>query len=95
MPDQPPDDHIQKFVQVDQILQNLEFTDGRKATIFQFVAAILHLGNIRFENTSEAQITKETEQHIDLAAKLLQVPADELRIAMTYRIIQVEDSKIK
>lgn len=89
-----------KFSTVDQILSSLEIADSGKSIIYKHLAAILHLGEIQFEQFETdsrefgAQIIKSTENHVHIASELLNIEPDELKQAIQFRTIRVAGSYI-
>lgn len=64
--------------------------------VYQRLAAILHLGEIEYEDgpDMQAQIVESFEQHVIIAAKLLNLPFDELKNALLYKVLSVGGTKI-
>ncbi len=71
----------------------LSFSEQEIDSVFQLVAAILHMGNIEFkpisaEDDSKSQIAnKET---VKIASSLLGVEPAELERALTYRLMEIK-----
>lgn len=83
------------FKKIDQILTSLEITTIEREIIYKFIATILHLGNIEFDDGDLGTIVKEsTKIHISVAAQLLSLPSDELEKALLFRTIEVAGSTI-
>lgn len=64
------------------------------------VAAVLHLGNITFEDNPEdtkggSRITASSEKSVATSAALLGVDADELRQALVSKVMQTSRGGIK
>lgn len=89
-------DDVLGFKQVDQTFDSLGFTETKKKTIYQRLAAILHLGEIEFIDAPDmqAQIVESSEQHVIIAAKLLNILSDELKEALLYKVLSVGGTKI-
>uniref|UniRef100_A0A182MQJ1 Myosin motor domain-containing protein n=1 Tax=Anopheles culicifacies TaxID=139723 RepID=A0A182MQJ1_9DIPT len=67
-------------------LQALGFTAEEISMVWRTVAAILHLGNIEFQMQDE-KITITNGKTLAQVAQLLQVTAEEMRTALTERVI--------
>lgn len=93
-----PKNYAKDFAKVDQILDSLHFAEDKKITVYKCIAAILHLGNIEFENNGtdgETYVIGTTEPHIRIAADLLDLPSDELKNELLCHSMQVYGSPIK
>lgn len=87
---------INHFENVDRILNVLGISTSERNIIYSFIAVILHLGNIEFEDADSGAIVKETTKiHVSIAARLLKLSADEFENAFLYRTIEVANSKIQ
>ncbi|XP_039952854.1 unconventional myosin ID [Bactrocera tryoni] len=64
----------------------LGFSTEELQTIWQILAAILHLGNIEFQSI-EDDLVISNKSHLQFASKLLQVTENELSNSLTTRII--------
>lgn len=89
-------DDVLGFTQVDKTFDSLEFTESKKKTIYQCLAAILHLGEIEYIDSPDMQahIVESTAQHFTTAAKLLNLSPDELKEALLYKVLSVAGTKI-
>lgn len=86
----------ENFIKVDNILCGLGITENEKSVIYEFLAAILHLGNIRFEDTdSGTQVIESTEKHVVIASKLMNISPEELKEVILFRSIEVPGSTIR
>lgn len=84
-----------KFNEIDKILGDSQHFGDKKMNFYKILAAILHLGNIEFDDSdNEAKISKSSETHIQSAAKLLNVPIDELRNVFLSRRMDINTSSI-
>lgn len=74
----------QSFDFVDKALSNLGHTTESKNLIYDFLAAILHIGNIQIEknNNEYCEITKSSVIHLKYAANLLKIDAEKLKDAL-------------
>lgn len=86
----------ENFIRVDNILSGLGITENEKSVIYEIIAAILHLGNIRFEATDTGtQVIESTEKHVTIASKLMNISPEELKEAILFRSIEVPGSTIR
>lgn len=63
-----------------------------KINIYSTVSAVLHLGNINFEDDPEStkggcKVTQSTEQSLKITAEMLGLDVRELRNALTTRLL--------
>lgn len=78
----------------------LGLTDAERMEIYTMVAAVLHLGNITFEDNPEdtkggSRITAGSEKAVVASAKLLGVDPEELRQALVSKVMQTSRGGIK
>lgn len=87
---------VLSFEQVDRTFDSLKFSESKKKTIYQLLAAILHLGEIKYKDgpDMQAQIVESSEQHILIAARLLNLSSDELKEALLFKVLSVGGTKI-
>lgn len=93
-------DDYDDFQQLDQALSRLGLTESTKFEIYALVAAVLHLGNITFEENPEdvrggCQVSKTSEQTLAITSKLIGVDSFELRQALVSRVMQSKGGGIK
>ncbi|XP_063708538.1 myosin heavy chain 95F isoform X2 [Culicoides brevitarsis] len=93
-------DDYKDFLELDQALSRLGITDEHKNSIYALVAAVLHLGNIRFEENPDdtrggCRVATNGEQALTISAKLIGLDTFELRTALTSRIMQSKGGGIK
>uniref|UniRef100_A0A336N3K1 CSON010499 protein n=1 Tax=Culicoides sonorensis TaxID=179676 RepID=A0A336N3K1_CULSO len=86
-------DDLKDFQELDQALARLGITEEHKNSIYALVAAVLHLGNIRFEENPDdtrggCRVSSNGEQALTITAKLIGLDTFELRTALTSRIMQ-------
>jgi len=79
----------------DAAMKHLGFKDEERLGTYNLVAAILHLGNITFEEIPDdtkggCSVSKVAEDSLQMAATLLGVDKDELRDSLTSRIMQAK-----
>ncbi|XP_070491235.1 myosin heavy chain 95F isoform X2 [Chironomus tepperi] len=93
------DDH-NDFQELDQALSRIGLNESMRVEIYSIVAAVLHLGNIAFEENPEdsrggCRITQVTEKSLEIGAKLIGCDGYELRQALTFRVMQSKGGGIK
>ena len=86
-------DDYSDFQTVDRDLANIGLTDGDRMSVYTAIAAVLHLGNIAFEDNPEDTsggciLAPSSETSLQITAKLLGLEPQELRSALTSRIMQ-------
>lgn len=93
-------DDMNDFMELDQALSRIGCNEGWRNEIYSLVAAVLHLGNITFEDNPEdtrggCRVMQETEKSLEIAAKLIGCDSFELRQAMTSRVMQSKGGGVK
>ncbi|KAM7307774.1 unconventional myosin-VI isoform X2 [Ixodes scapularis] len=89
----PVIDDAKDFANLDRSLQLMGLTDEERLSIYVAVAAVLHLGNVTFEESPDdsrggSRVTPESEQALRVAGALMGVEADELRQSLLSRVMQ-------
>ncbi|KOC60849.1 Myosin heavy chain 95F [Habropoda laboriosa] len=93
-------DDVEGFNAIDQALTRLGLTEAERMEIYTMVAAVLHLGNIMFEDNPEdtkggSRICASSEKAVLMSAKLLAVDPEELRQALVSKVMQTSRGGIK
>lgn len=93
-------DDISGFNDVDQAFTRLGLTEVERMDIYTMVAAVLHLGNIMFEDNPEdtkggSRISVISDKAVLMSAKLLGVDPEELRQALVSKVMQTSRGGIK
>ena len=93
-------DDYNDFQDLDQALTRLGLTEVQKFEIYALVAAVLHLGNITFEENPEdvrggCAVSKESERSLVITSKIIGVDPYELRQALVSRVMQSKGGGIK
>ncbi|KAK0182057.1 hypothetical protein PV327_000228 [Microctonus hyperodae] len=93
-------DDVDGFDAVDQAFTRLGLTEHERMEIYTMVAAVLHLGNIVFEDNPEdtkggSRIAAVSERAVIITAKLLGVDSEELRQALVSKVMQTSRGGIK
>ncbi|XP_006813001.1 unconventional myosin-VI-like [Saccoglossus kowalevskii] len=86
-------DDPKDFLKVDRAMDKLGISKEEKMDIYRIVAGVLHLGNIKMEESSEdtkggSMVCPTAEESLKTTASLLMVAADDLRESLTTRIMQ-------
>ncbi|XP_050497892.1 unconventional myosin ID isoform X1 [Diabrotica virgifera virgifera] len=68
-------------------LNTLQFSQQDQDTLWRVVAAILHLGNVDFENDDDEKLRLKKSKGVDYAADLLQIKKSDLETALCERVI--------
>ncbi|BES87602.1 Myosin N-terminal SH3-like domain [Nesidiocoris tenuis] len=85
-------DDVEDFTNMDKALSRLGLEKNEKLEIYAMVAAVLHLGNVSFEEDAEGtkggcKVTPDSESSLAMAASLLFVDKDELRQALLNKVM--------
>lgn len=84
------------FMEVEEAMKTFEFSESERDNIFRIVAAILHLGNVEFDekinnpngaNQTSTLIKSSSSTSINSVASILDIPPDVLKRSLTYRSI--------
>ena len=73
-------------------MKNIGFTDDQKSSVLSIVVAILNMGNIEFDSVNiagvgdVAQVSKDTKEYFENAAKYFFLSTDDLFKAMSTRV---------
>lgn len=78
---------------MDSALSRLGLSENERLQIYTMVAAVLHLGNIEFEDNPEdtrggCRVAKGKEKALVVASKLLGIDPEELTQALESRVMQ-------
>lgn len=93
-------DDYEDFQQLDQALTTLGLSNSIKLEIYALVAAVLHLGNVTFEENPDdvrggCQVSKSSEYSLSMTSKLIGVDPMELRQALVSRVMQSKGGGFK
>lgn len=93
-------DDFEDFQQLDQALSRLGLGDATKFELYALVAAVLHLGNVTFEENPDdvrggCQVSKSSEHALSMTSKLIGVDSFELRQALVARVMQSKGGGFK
>ncbi|CAH0725342.1 unnamed protein product, partial [Brenthis ino] len=92
-------DDVEDFQRLHQALSRVGLTEEEKTSVYRTVAALLHLGNVEFEEEAGARggarVCARAEPALGAAAALLGVDAAELRLALVSRLMQSARGGVK
>lgn len=93
-------DDCEDFHRLDQALCRLGLSDQQRTHIYGLVAAVLHLGNITFEDNPDdarggCQVAQKSEDSLTITAQLIGVDPCELRQALVTRVMQSKGGGVK
>ena len=89
-------DDAKEFEDTQKSMKLLGFTPKQQSWVFKTVAAILHLGSIRFKSSRKGNADGcevKSGKRLKRAADLLGVPVESLEKAVTYRSITIGRKK--
>ncbi|XP_075971865.1 myosin heavy chain 95F jaguar [Anticarsia gemmatalis] len=85
-------DDVEDFERLHQALSRVGLTEEEKRSVYGVVAAVLHLGNVEFEEDTGprggCKVLPDSEPALATAAQLLGVDPGELRMALVSRLMQ-------
>lgn len=85
-------DDLKHFHEIDNSLATIGFNQTERFHIYKILAAILHLGNVNFEEspmTKELDISDKTQHHFTHASQLLNVEPKVLKKILLMHEIEV------
>ncbi|CAG2101607.1 unnamed protein product [Medioppia subpectinata] len=87
-------DDIKDFKATDDALAHFGVSEADRLAIYRIVAAVLHLGNICFEDSAEdskggSQVTAQSMPSLETAAELIGVDSDSLQQSLLSRVMQL------
>ncbi|XP_050441018.1 myosin heavy chain 95F isoform X1 [Adelges cooleyi] len=93
-------DDVKGFATMDEALSRLGLSSKERCDIYTIVAAVLHLGNIEFEENLEStkggcKVTNQAEKSLSIVADLLSVNVDELRQALITKVMMTNRGGLK
>lgn len=82
-------DDVADYRRMDDSMNKVGFSDEEKANIFKVIAAVLHVGNISFEDSADkdggSMVSSKSNKSLNFAAQLLNVSPEELKMSLTTR----------
>ncbi|KAK4321632.1 hypothetical protein Pmani_007579 [Petrolisthes manimaculis] len=93
-------DDVRNFTIVDKALTNFGLSDSERLAVYTTVAAVLHLGNISFEDNPDdskggCMISPGSDGSLKTAAALMGVDSTELNQALLSRVMQTSKGGLK
>lgn len=93
-------DDVEDFMELDKALARMDVNEYDRLQIYTTVAAVLHLGNIEFEDNPEdtrggCRVAIHKEKSLLIAAKLLEIDPSELKQALVSRVMQSSRGGLK
>lgn len=93
-------DDVNDFNTLDEALARLGVNENERLQIYSTVAAVLHLGNIEFEDNPEdtrggCRVATSKTKSLEVASNLLGIDPTELRQALESRVMQSSRGGIK
>lgn len=86
-------DDCSDYEELLEAMNLLDFSDSERDAIFSIIAAILHLGNIEFQNTGDRACKIRDISPLNSAARLLEVPTDQLIRGLTVKQFRIVGQK--
>lgn len=94
----PDNAQVPDFKLIDKELSQIGIPYNRKIHYYKILAAILHLGNVIFQEDSisgKCRISQSTKPHTEIAVTLLNIEQSVLEAAILTRYIEIGSEKIK
>ncbi|XP_064629701.1 unconventional myosin-VI-like isoform X2 [Lineus longissimus] len=93
-------DDARDFKVTDEAMTKMGLSNDEKLSIYMLVAAVLHLGNVSFEENTEdtkggSKVTSSSAQSLNNAAILLGVDKEELCDSLVSRVMQATRGGVK
>lgn len=86
---------ILAFEKVDTALNSLGLGKEAKSMIYEFLASILHLGNIELTSVGpQVEIMESSRIHLSSVAKLLKIDSKDLEKTLLFHTIEVNGDEI-
>ncbi|XP_041352149.1 unconventional myosin-VI-like [Gigantopelta aegis] len=89
----PVIDDVKNFKVCDEAMAKMGLSPGDRQLVYQLVAAVLHLGNVAFEDNTEdskggCKVSSSAEESLEIVSRLIDVDKQELRDSLTSRVMQ-------
>ena len=83
-------DDAKEFEETSKAMDEVGIPESDKTEIFKLVAAILHLGNVKFcgDGKGSAKLDAATKSSLSSAASLMRIEADLLEISLTTKVVE-------
>lgn len=87
------------YRRMEESMNKVGFSEEEKANIFKVVAAVLHVGNIAFEDSGDTEggsvVSPKSTNSLSIAAQLLDVSPEELKMSLTTRMMSAGGSHMR
>lgn len=85
------------FNKIDDCFSTFGLDINKRRQVYKIIAAILHLGNISFEESTDntCEISKDSHTSCRNAAELLSLDAKDLQSMLINNSIDIKDTKIR
>lgn len=84
-------DDTSDYRRMEESMNKVGFSEEEKANIFKVIAAVLHVGNIAFEDSGDTEggsvVSLKSTNCLNIAAQLLDVSPEELKMSLTTRMM--------
>ncbi|KAL7054904.1 hypothetical protein AAHC03_024170 [Spirometra sp. Aus1] len=88
-------DDVEEFKETVRSMESLGFKNEEIEVVFTILAAILHFGNVNYEQTSnEEAFIAEDDAHFQSTLRLLKCPPADSRSALCHRVIKTVDGDL-
>lgn len=93
-------DDVEDFKNLDEALARIGLTDAERLEVYSTVAAVLHLGNVEFEDDPDdtrggCRLAASKEKSLVLSAQLLGIDPEDLKQALVSRVMQSSRGGVK
>ncbi|XP_073228472.1 unconventional myosin-VI-like isoform X3 [Porites lutea] len=92
-------DDASDYRRMEESMNKVGFSEEEKANIFKVVAAVLHIGNIAFEESQDkdggSAMSSKSTNSLHTAAQLLDVSPEELKMSLTTRMMSAGGSDMR
>lgn len=86
-----PSSYVSRFNELENSLTQFGFTAFQRTKIYAIMAAIIHFGNIRFEESeSFTVITGDSNKSLKIVANLLNIDLEHLRQVLLQRVLNIK-----
>uniref|UniRef100_A0A0V0J6S7 Unconventional myosin-Vb n=1 Tax=Schistocephalus solidus TaxID=70667 RepID=A0A0V0J6S7_SCHSO len=86
---------LEKFSETIKSMESLGFKKEETEVVFTILAALLHFGNVNYEQTSTEQaFIAEDDAHFQNTLRLLKCPIADSRSALCHRVIRTVDGNL-
>lgn len=87
-------DDVQEWKETVHAMESMSIASADRQSIFDALAAILHIGEIKFQQAADEKCTVSNKDQLQFVAQLLCVDAAELERAMTWRKLEMSTETV-